>query len=285
MVEKSRELAVRPGRPVGHVTRGTTAANRMRRVDRWLCGTHASVLTRAARPLVVDLGFGAAPWTAAELFRRVRAVAPDAELMGLEIEQARVALARAVEEPGLSFELGGFELATPRPPRVVRAFNVLRQYEEKDVPGIWATMAARLDPGGVLIEGTCDEVGRTAAWVCLGQEGPRTLTLAVNPWLVSRPSDVAERLPKALIHRNVPGEPVHRLLAEADRAWDRAAAHGAFSPRQRWAAMARALTDAGLALGRAPYGGRVLGGPARWRLGELTVPWSVARPADGPLAG
>ena len=45
----------RPARPVGQVTRGTTAANRLRRVDRWLAGPCARVLRRADSPLVVDL--------------------------------------------------------------------------------------------------------------------------------------------------------------------------------------------------------------------------------------
>ena len=45
------------------------------------------------------------------------------------------------------------------------------------------------------------------------------MTATLDPFAVEKPSDVAERLPKALIHRNVPGEGVHALLAEADRAW------------------------------------------------------------------
>jgi trehalose 6-phosphate synthase len=40
---------------------------------------------------------------------------------------------------------------------------------------------------------------------------------------LSRPSDIAERLPKVLIHRNVPGEPVHAYLAALDDAWARQA--------------------------------------------------------------
>jgi hypothetical protein len=49
---------------VGNVTRGTTNPNRMRRLDRWLTGTQAWRLRRAADPLVVDLGYGASPATA-----------------------------------------------------------------------------------------------------------------------------------------------------------------------------------------------------------------------------
>lgn len=285
MVEKARSLTARNGRPLGHPTRGTTAANRMRRVDRWLTGTHSDLLRGTERPFAVDLGYGASHVTPSEMLRRIRRVAPEAELTGLEIEPSRVESARLRQEPGLSFELGGFEIPTPRRPHVIRAFNVLRQYEEADVSAIWETMRSRLAPEGVLLEGTCDEIGRLAAWVTLGPEGPRTLTLAVNPWRVERPSDVAERLPKALIHRNVPGERIHEFFLAADRAWLTAAPHGAFSPRQRWMATASALASAGWVLGAAPWRAgsekpRVYGGQARFRLGEMTLPWEAVAPAD-----
>ena len=54
--------------------------------------------------------------------------------------------------------------------------------------------------------------------------GPVSLTMSLRLAGLQRPSDVAERLPKSLIHRNVPGEPVHAFLADLDRAWERSAA-------------------------------------------------------------
>ena len=62
----------------------------------------------------------------------------------------------------------------------------------------------------------------------------RDRTLAWDPFDVERPSDIAERLPKILIHRNVPGEPIHELLQAADAAWDRAAGWSPYGPRVRW---------------------------------------------------
>ena len=59
------------------MTRGTTNPNRMRRVDRWLTGPQAWRLRAAAHPLAVDLGYGASPATAVELFDRLSAVRPD----------------------------------------------------------------------------------------------------------------------------------------------------------------------------------------------------------------
>ena len=58
--------------------------------------------------------------------------------------------------------------------------NVLRQYGEPEVDGIWQALTKRLAPGGLLVEGTCDELGRLATWVTLDADGPQTLTLAAR---------------------------------------------------------------------------------------------------------
>jgi len=80
---------------------------------------------------------------------------------------------------------------------------------------------------------------------------------------------VAERLPKALIHRNVPGEGVHDLLVALDAAWQRASPLAVYGPVQRFLATAEAVRAAGWP---------VQGGRRRWRLGELTVDWSSVAP-------
>lgn len=67
-----------PRRPVGTVTRGTTNPNRLRRMDRWIAATHGAALRHAQDPVAVDLGYGAAPWTAVELLARLRVAAPRA---------------------------------------------------------------------------------------------------------------------------------------------------------------------------------------------------------------
>jgi hypothetical protein len=254
------------------ITRGTTNPNRLRRVDRWLAGPQADRLRRSPDPLVVDLGYGATPITAVELHSRLRRVRPDVEVIGIEIDAERVRAALALQRPGLSFRLGGFELPTPngRRPTVVRAFNVLRQYPEDDVAPTWALVRERLAPGGLLVDGTCDELGRRATWVAVTAErGAVSLTLSLRLADLGRPGEVAPRLPKALIHRNVPGEPVYDYLTALDLAWVRNAPLAPFGARQRWLATVRAMVDSGWP---------VLDGPARWRLGELTVAWSAVAP-------
>jgi hypothetical protein len=264
-VVRTKRYAAGRARALGLATRGTTNPNRLRRVDRWLTALHGELLRRApTAPLVVDLGYGASPVTTVELHARLRAVRADVEVVGLEIDAERVAAAQPAASDGLSFRRGGFELAGLTP-LVVRALNVLRQYEETAAEGAWATMRAALAPGGLLVEGTCDELGRRAAWVALDTDGPRTLTFAAHLPTLRRPSELAERLPKALVHRNVPGEPVHTLLGALDAAWDRAAPQAVFGARARWVAVCEALDWPGADV-------------RRRRLGELTVPWETVGP-------
>ncbi|WP_442933915.1 class I SAM-dependent methyltransferase [Micromonospora sp. CPCC 206171] len=257
-------------RPQGVVTRGTTNPNRLRRVDNWIVATCGDRLRAAADPLVVDLGYGATPVTAVELRARLATgVRADVRVVGLEIDPVRVAAAApAADPPGLTFARGGFELAGLRPV-LVRAFNVLRQYDESEVAAAWRTVTDRLAPGGALVEGTCDELGRLGSWVLVDGAGPRTLTLAARLATLETPAQLAERLPKALIHRNVPGERVHDLIRALDDAWQAAAGYAAFGPRQRWLRAVGTLKQSGWP---------VLDRPPRWRHGELTLPWPAVAP-------
>lgn len=266
-----KRYAAGRARALGLPTRGTTNPNRLRRVDRWLTATPAitRVLTAVPNPLVVDLGYGATPVTTVELHQRLRELCPEVRVLGLELDPDRVAAAVPHRNPPwLEFRRGGFELAGTRPD-LLRAMNVLRQYEEPDALAAWTTMTERLAPGGLLIEGTCDEIGRRCCWVTLDRNGPRTFTLACRPADISQPGDLAERLPKALIHRNVPGERVYELLSELDSCWAAAAPFAPFGPRARWAESVRLLADRGW-----PVRDRM----RRWRHGEVTLDWSAVRP-------
>lgn len=254
------------GRPFGVITRGTTNQNRLRRCDRWVAA-HPSItalLRNVEEPLALDVGYGASHFTTVEWAGWLRRVNPRTRVTGLEIAPERVLPPR----DGVTFELGGFELAGYRP-QLVRAFNVLRQYDVAQVPEAWHEVTSRLAPGGFFIEGTCDELGRLSTWILLNADGPQSLTLSWDPSAVEKPSDLAERLPKALIHRNVPGEPIHDLLKEADRAWEYAAGWAPHGPRVRWRMTRQALIDAGLPLH-----------PIRRRLRDnvLSVDWEVVAP-------
>lgn len=254
-------------KPIGVITRGTTGVNRLRRFDRW-CFHHDRVRSLVAGygsgTLALDVGYGASHTTTVEWGRWIHRLDSKMRVVGLEINPERVLPAQG----GVSFELGGFELAGYQP-QLVRAFNVLRQYDVEQVADAWNTVTSRLAPGGLFFEGTCDEIGRRCSWITLDATGPVTLTLAWDPWGVEKPSDVAERLPKVLIHRNVPGEKIYSLLAAADAAWDYSAGWEPYGPRVRWEKARLMLVEQGWPI-EIP----------RRRVGDclLTVPWDVVAP-------
>ena len=129
-------------KPIGTVTRGTTNPNRLRRVDRFIASLP---IVKTHGCTVVDLGYGASPITAVELHERLSKLNASIRVVGVEIDRERVERGLAVAKPGLDFLLGGFE--TPLPPGsnhadVIRAFNVLRQYDESEVAAAWAQIAA-----------------------------------------------------------------------------------------------------------------------------------------------
>lgn len=264
-----------PGRPVGTITRGTTGQNRLRRQDRWMSHRpeiRAALRGAPDRPVVVDLGYGASHTTTVELGRWMRRIRDDVRVVGLEIDPERVLPPR----DGVEFALGGFELAGLRP-QLVRAANVLRQYPEGEVPGVWRLLLDGLAPGGVLVEGTCDETGRVATWVTARSVapdvgGPEFLTAAWNPRhpAAAVPSGIAARLPKALIHRNVPGERIHALLRDADAAWHAVAHAAPYGPVQRWRHAHALLRDGGWPLEPLRSGLRECG---------FTLPWDAVAPA------
>lgn len=278
MTRSPRHAAGR-ARALGVPTRGTTNPNRLRRVDNFLTedSTVAAALFQAGGnpPVVVDLGYGSSPVTTLELAARLRARFGPLLVLGLEIDPERVRRAQPSARAGeVEFAVGGFELAGRRP-QVVRALNVLRQYPEDAAHAAWDSLRRGLGPGGVIVEGTCDELGRIGSWVTLDAVGPRALTLSCAPPHLDRPATLAERLPKTLIHHNVPGQPIHRLIADLDAGWAAAAPLAVFSATQRWQTAVGALGAAGWT---------VLDRPST-RQGRVTVPWSQVGPVGGGSAG
>src|SRR3712207_7832317 len=64
------------------------------------------------------------------------------------------------------------------------------------------------------------DIGVTGVQTCalpiFDRSGPQRFTVSLRLQGLERPSVVAERLPKVLIHRNVAGERVHDLLGALD---------------------------------------------------------------------
>jgi hypothetical protein len=130
--------------------------------ERYLLGRRDGSYDRA---MFVDVGYGAEPFTTLESAARLRRVNPVLPVLGVEIDGERVAAAMPYADAHTHFRLGGFNL--PLQPgehvRLIRAFNVLRQYEENAVAEAWRLMGQQLLPGGLLIEGTSDPFGQV--WV------------------------------------------------------------------------------------------------------------------------
>jgi hypothetical protein len=143
---------MRSRRPLGQPTRGKTAPNRLRKTDAFLAIAYPELIRRA-RGLYVDLGYGAYPITSVETLHRLRRINPHLRVLGVEIDPQRVADAQPFATSGLEFRLGGFNLPLKagETVSVIRAFNVLRQYDEAAVAAALATLSQPLVSDGLII--------------------------------------------------------------------------------------------------------------------------------------
>ena len=253
---------------IGQVTRGKTASNRLRRVDNFILLYEPSLLTRTDHlftdSLFVDLGYGFDARTTLESAARFRRVNPNLRILGVEIDKERVEAALPYADDKTFFRFGGFNLPLKEGEtvRLIRAFNVLRQYEEKDFIPAYEKLAQYLLPGGLMIEGTSNPFGsiwcaNIARKMENGSHLHCTKHSAVQVWkmeaLVFSTNfrsgfDVDEFqtiLPKNLIHRVLAGQPIYDFF----EAWKRAAAETsaakAYGPKQWFALAAENLARKG----------------------------------------
>lgn len=228
--------------PLGHATRGKTAPLRMRRLDRFLVGEHPGLFRRQGGAFV-DLGYGRNPTTTLEAAARFRKLAPALPVIGFEIDPVRVEAAAYANDAITRFARGGFDLPLleGESVRLLRAMNVLRQYGEEVVAGVHAELLAALEPGGLLVEGTCSPSGHRMVVNLIDAHEHRVLFGANLRHPVTDPWELTAILPKNLIHRVRPGEPVHALLLEWQRAWANTQHAATFGPVAHWCAAADAL--------------------------------------------
>jgi len=245
-----------PKKPEGRPTRGKTASNRLRRVDNFVLLYEPSLLTRAdgnfGRALFVDLGYGEDARTTLESAARFRRLNPELRVLGVEIDPERVRAALPHADEKTSFRLGGFNLPLKggETVRLIRAFNVLRQYEENDFLPAYERLAQYVLPGGLMIEGTSTPFGRLwAANISRKLESGRwdfeALVFSTNFRTGFDMAEFQTILPKNLIHHVVPGEPVYDFF----ESWKQAAAESAhakaWGARQWFIAAAEGLAAKG----------------------------------------
>jgi len=246
------------GPPTGQITRGKTAPNRLRGVDRFLAAYDPLLLTAGtglfADAPYVDLGYGAEPTTTLESAARLRRLNPDLRVVGVEIDPERVARGKPFVDELTDFRLGGFNLPLAGPDaRLVRAFNVLRQYEADEVVPAVSQIMAGILPGGLLVDGTSDPVGRVwTANVLRRGEGPaetawhlEALVLGANLRSEFDPEAFQTRLPKSFIHRMVDGDPVHRFMEDWKAAARDTRGSATWGPRAWFTAAGGALAGRG----------------------------------------
>src|SRR5690349_20132416 len=250
-------------KPQGQPTRGKTASNRLRRVDNFILLYEPSLLTRTDGPfadsLFVDLGYGFDARTTLESAERFRRVNPNLKILGVEIDKERVDAALPFADDKTLFRLGGFNLPLKEGEhvRLIRAFNVLRQYEEKDFDPAYDRLAPYVLPGGLMIEGTSNSFG--SIWVAnvarTMDDGrllasPRgwtmeALVFSTNFRLGFDVEEFQTVLPKNLIHHIAKGEPIYDFF----EAWKASAAETSamktFGARQWFVHAAEALAKRG----------------------------------------
>lgn len=211
-------------KPEGTITRGKTAPNRLRRVDNFVLMYDLKLINRTdedfSHALFVDLGYGADATTTLETAKRFRRLNPSLPILGVEIDPERVASAQPYSDPRTSFRLGGFNL--PLLPgenvRLIRAFNVLRQYEEADFTPAYERLAQYVLPGGLMIEGTSDPFGRI--WVAnVARKSMlnyswefEALVFSTSFRLGFDPALFQAVLPKNYIHHVIPGESIYEFF-------------------------------------------------------------------------
>jgi hypothetical protein len=243
-----------PKKPEGQPTRGKTASNRLRRVDNFILLYEPSLLTRTDAPfadsLFVDLGYGFDARTTLESAARFRRVNPGLRILGVEIDRERVEAALPHADEKTFFRLGGFNLPLQQGEtvRLIRAFNVLRQYEEEDFAPAYERLAQYVLPGGLMIEGTSNPFG--SVWCAnlarrleSGAWDMEALVFSTNFRLGFDPEEFQTILPKNLIHHVVRGEPIHDFF----EAWKRSAAETSalktYGARQWFIAAAERLAE------------------------------------------
>ena len=218
-------------KPVGQVTRGKTASNRLRRVDNFILLYEPSLLTRTdglfADSFFVDLGYGFDPRTTLESAERFRRVNPNLPILGVEIDKERVDAALPYADERTHFRLGGFNLPLQAGEgvRLIRAFNVLRQYEEADFAPSYERLTEYVLPGGLMIEGTSTPFGQLwvanlARMTAEHKWKMEALVFSTNFRLGFDITDFQAVLPKNHIHHMVAGESTYEFM----EAWKRSAA-------------------------------------------------------------
>jgi hypothetical protein len=241
---------------VGQPTRGKTAPNRLRKTDTFLAVAYPEFV-RHLPGRYVDLGYGAYPITSVETLHRLRRLNPSLRVLGVEIDPHRVAEAELYAQPGLEFRWGGFNwpVRALEKAGVIRAFNVLRQYDERAAADALSVLADTLAAGGLLLEGTSDPLGRLLTFNLYRKADElQRLALVLAPSLRADfvPRQFQAVLPKNFIHHAEPGGAIDEFFGVWHAAWQHARQHGAEARQVFYQAALRLADHYGYDVDRRP---------------------------------
>ena len=254
-----------PYRPQGQVTRGKTARNRLRRSDIFMLLNEGRLIRMkdesGTRSFYVDLGYGFEPFTTLESAERFRVQNPALPVLGVEIDPERVKMGKPFEDENTFFRLGGFNL--PLLPgekvRMIRAFNVLRQYTEAEWAEPIQQLGEQLIPGGMLLEGTSNPFGSvwTANIIRRSETAPYSVyregyLFSTNFHMGFEPDLFQPVLTKNYIHRMVPGEEIYEFMERWKAACRNQSPMRTYGLRSLFTASARELRSAGYRIDMRP---------------------------------
>ena len=247
-----------PYKPQGHQTRGKTARNRLRRSDIFLLLTEGSLVRMQDEPgkrsFYIDLGYGFEPFTTLESAQRLRVQNPHLPVLGVEIDPDRVAMGKPYEDDQTFFRLGGFNLPLMEgeSARLIRAFNVLRQYEESEWAAPIEQLGQQMIPGGMLLEGTSNPHGSVWTANVVRRSASEPFSVKREGFLFStnfhmgfEPDLFQPVLTKNYIHRMVPGEEIYKFMECWKTACRNQSPMRSFGLRSLFCAAAKELRSSG----------------------------------------
>ncbi len=241
--------------PPDRHTRGRTRAGRLAALDAWLLGTERPLLEAPGDAPVVDVGFGAEPWTLLEWAEALRSVNPALAVWGRERDAAALRTAAGpCAASGIRLQEGGFDLNGIAPARLVRAMNVLRGYTEDEAARAHALLGAGLAEGGLLVEGSASEDGSLCTAHLLrrvqGTLRHEALWFSTDFTRGFAPVQFRDWLPRDLRRSVKPGTPIHAFLQRWTAAWE--SVRPRRSPPEAFGASLDVLANAGEPLRRTP---------------------------------
>lgn len=202
----------------------------------------------------VDLGYGFEPFTTLESAERLRVQNRDLAVLGVEIDPERVAMGKPFEDEKTFFRLGGFNLPLQKgeSARLIRAFNVLRQYDEAEWAEPVEQLGQQMIPGGMLLEGTSNPFGSvwTANVIRRSAEPPFAVVregflFSTNFHMGFEPDLFQPVLTKNYIHRMIPGEEIYEFMERWKIACRNQSPMRSYGLRSLFCASARELSESG----------------------------------------